>query len=139
MPLVNAADFHERIEQELARAQRYCIYLSLLVLDFSELEDKNHGKESPISLPTNLSLHLTSLLRRSDLVAMPRGDQLVLLLVETPASGLAVVSDRVRSFVSDFLEQRPVELPIHSAVYPDTTGDFNRLLSSLQIRARAIN
>ncbi|MFH2055488.1 MAG: hypothetical protein ABIJ61_05975 [bacterium] len=141
MLLVNATEFSERVEQELARAQRYCLYLSLLVLDFAELPEAPSGTASAVgALPSNLSENLKAVLRCSDLVAISRGGRLAVLLVETPASGLAVVRERICDFVSDFLEDRTeAQMPIHSAVYPDATTDFKRLLASLRARAQVVN
>jgi GGDEF domain-containing protein len=140
--LDNVVDFQERARQELARAQRYCLYLSLLILDLPAPEGT--AAQAPEGQAQNLLRYIDSVVRVSDLVAAPIGNKLALLLVETPDSGLSVVADRVCTFIADFFESEvghktPAELSLSSAVYPDATTDFKRLLESLKTRRQIVN
>lgn len=141
MLLANAVDFTNRVQQELARAQRYCLYLSLLIVKLPE--DHSKSAEHPRRY-RNLLASLNSVLRSSDLVVSAKGDQLAVLLVETPSGGMSVVSERIKGFVRDYLAgesqgNRHERIDVSSAVYPDATTDFGALLQSLSQRHQSVN
>ncbi|HEX9916143.1 MAG TPA: diguanylate cyclase, partial [candidate division Zixibacteria bacterium] len=103
--------FGLRTWQELKRAERYCEFLSLMVIDISSLskfsQKKNKTEQSPKELEESLERIIRKNVRETDIVSRFEKNRLALLLSETPKEGASCVCRRleeeIRAYASDIL------------------------------------
>lgn len=129
--------FLERTRQELSRAERYCLFLSLLLVDVSEFVrvlEKRVGADDPAieSLAKHVEAGLRSSIRTSDVVAAYDKNRVGLLLMETSKAGLETIRKRVETFIRDYLRgsfRMPFEPPvvIRGASFPEEPEQFSEL------------
>ena len=118
--------FAERTRQELQRAQRYCLFLSVVVLDLSEFSravakrstDQKVDLESFIG---QLEGGIKSTLRSSDIVTRCDSQRIALLLVETSKTGLDAVTERLQPFIVDSMKSQ-FEVPFEPRVQLDAAS-----------------
>lgn len=87
-----------RLNDEIARAERYGAPLSLLLADVNDY--RALGPERGASALQRLSLLLLSSVRESDMVARMGNDKFALLLPETGVSGAQVRAERLGAEVA---------------------------------------
>ena len=99
--LGNARHFHQQLDQELKRAQRYGHPVTLLMLDSDSLKSINdrYGHETGDRHIRQLAQVVLSCLRESDIAFRYAGDEFMVLLPETPASGGLQLAERIRAEV----------------------------------------
>ena len=125
-------NFGLRAKQELKRAERYCEFLSLLVVDLSSLAKfaKGGAMKSYQRVETffeELERLVKGSVRETDLVSGVEDQKLLLLLSETPKEGAKSLSkrlgERVKYFVSSTLKTPPGwQVPMNILSYPDRKG-----------------
>ena len=96
--LYNHRYFYERLAQEFARAQRYGLPLSLLMLDIDDFKVFNdtHGHPAGDLVLAEVGRVLVTQLRRDvDVAARYGGEEFVVLLPNTTRDGAQVVGDRL--------------------------------------------
>ena len=98
--LRNYRAFHETLRTEMHRSQRYGRPLGLIMLDvdsFKELNDR-HGHQAGDAALAELGKVIRAATRREDFSARYGGDEIAILLPETPPAGcLSVVRRLVKS------------------------------------------
>jgi len=124
--------FGLRAKQELKRAERYCEFLSLLVVDLSSLTKfaKRGALKSYRRVETlleELERLVKKSVRETDLVSGVEDQKLLLLLSETPKEGARSLAKRlgeaVKYFVSYTLKTPPGwQVPVNILSYPDRKG-----------------
>ena len=136
--LHNRKQFDKRLKEEVMRASRYSINLSLVVFDIDNLEKYNNDCGHMLG---NLALSdIASVLKKGvrevDFVARIGGDEFGVLLPETTRLGALRFADRMRSEVASYPfplpdEQTSTKLTVCAGVanFPSTAGDDLRLLS----------
>jgi diguanylate cyclase (GGDEF)-like protein len=119
----NRRHFEARILEELERARRYGLVLSVLMVDidgFKQLNDE-FGHLLGDEVLKQVSALFVQQTRRSDVVCRYGGDELAVLLPETPGPNAAAVAEKLRSLVSAWEfpgVPRPVTLSTGVAEYP---------------------
>ena len=96
--LYNHRYFYERLAQEFARAQRYGLPLSLLMLDIDDFKlfNDTHGHPAGDLVLAEVGRLLTTQLRRDvDVAARYGGEEFAVILPNTPRNGAQVVGDRI--------------------------------------------
>ncbi|MEI6726804.1 MAG: GGDEF domain-containing protein, partial [Actinomycetes bacterium] len=96
--LYNHRHFYERLNQEFARAQRYGLPLSLLMIDIDDFKHFNDRYGHPVGdlVLAEAGRILSEQLRRGvDLAARYGGEEFVVLLPNTRRDGAQVVGDRL--------------------------------------------
>ncbi len=96
--LYNHRYFYERLTQEVARAQRYALPLSLLMIDIDDFKHFNDRFGHPTGdlVLEEVGRILTTHLRRGiDFAARYGGEEFVVLLPNTPPDGAHVVGSRL--------------------------------------------
>lgn len=96
--LYNHRYFYERLNQEFARAQRYGLPLSLLMLDIDDFKQFNDRYGHPVGdlVLAEVGKVLTEQLRHHvDLAARYGGEEFAILLPNTSRDGAQVVGDRL--------------------------------------------
>lgn len=118
-------NFLDKVDLELKRAERYSVFVSLVVFDLSFLED-HFGPEAS-GIVHDLSREARRNVREIDVVSVMDGCKLVLLLPETPRQGAEIASRRVSEVLRDRLSNNSNAIaekiiPLEMASYPDAAG-----------------
>jgi len=101
--LNNQRYFKDRIDSELARAKRYDLQLSMLVIDVDRFKSINDslGHLAGDAVLKEISRRIVDTVRLSDVVARYGGDEFVVLLTETDKTAAKTVAEHIRKSVSD--------------------------------------
>jgi hypothetical protein len=133
--------FLERTRQEMSRAERYCLYLSIVVVDVSDFarafQGRAEGRREVLgTICGQLAERLGHVVRTSDVVSGFEKNRVALLLMEASGPGLEKVVNRVQAFVSDFLQGqvdvafRPL-VRVYAASFPEEVTAFSHLVSRI--------
>ncbi|MBI2060333.1 MAG: GGDEF domain-containing protein [Nitrospirae bacterium] len=115
----------QRLEEELARAQRYDRSLALLLLDlngFKAINDR-YGHAAGDDVLAQVGAALREAIRRTDSVFRFGGDEFVVLLPETTDSGIEEFKERMSNAIRDSAQPNltldaPVSVTIGQGVVP---------------------
>ena len=110
--LYNHRHFYERLHQECARAQRYNLPLSLLMLDIDDFKKFNDEYGHPLGdqvLRDVADMLQKDVRRNVDIPARYGGEEFVVILPHTAAAGAEVVGERLLRHLSDL--EAPASLP----------------------------
>ncbi len=129
---------NQRIAEELARAQRYNLNLSLLFVDVDFFKDVNDniGHQGGNDVLVHIAGILNNTapqpsrpklkLRKTDIVARFGGEEFVVLVPETSKSDACILAERIRSTVESYnfphLEANPesrITVSVGVAAFPD--------------------
>jgi diguanylate cyclase (GGDEF)-like protein len=122
--LYNHRHFYERLAQEVARAQRYGLALSLLIIDIDDFKSYNDafGHRAGDSLLHDVALMLKTETRHNvDLVARYGGEEFAIILPSTGAEGAAVVGERLRDTLA--VGARPADDRVPLSLDPSLAAD----------------
>jgi diguanylate cyclase (GGDEF)-like protein len=110
--LYNHRHFHEALTQELARAKRYGLSVSLIFFDIDNFKKINDtfGHMAGDLVLMNLARAVSSALRPSDIVARSGGDEFAIILPETSAAGAKVFAARLRRCIEGIATQADEQL-----------------------------
>ena len=117
--------FARVLDLELKRAERYRIFISMIVFDLSLVKEvTNGGTESVIDGTVEL---IRKNIREIDNVIAMSGCRVGLLFPETPRQGAEIVSKRltelIRTYISGLVKSDLGELiPLEMVSYPDAAG-----------------
>ena len=127
-----SSGFVSKINYELKRAERYRIFLSLVIFNIGpildmvvEEEKKGHGNRSEFL--DSLSEVVRRSVREVDAVSNHGRSRIGLLFPETPRQGAEAAVRRISSQISAFCKdyfRAPVEylLPVEISSFPDAAG-----------------
>jgi diguanylate cyclase (GGDEF)-like protein len=103
--LWNHAEFHQRLREEVARAQRHGRPVSLLFADIDRFKSFNdtYGHRLGDDLLRQVAARLQAAVRHTDFAARYGGDEFAVILPETTIHGAAVACDNLRRAI----EQEP--------------------------------
>ncbi len=96
--LLNHRSFYQRLEEEISRAKRHGLPLSLVILDTDCLKRLNdrYGHLTGDELLRAFAALIASTVRRSDVVARYGGDEFAILLPHTTAEAARALCERLR-------------------------------------------
>jgi diguanylate cyclase (GGDEF)-like protein len=96
--LWNHAELHQRLREEIARAQRHGRPMSLLFADLDNFKAFNdtHGHRMGDELLREVAARLRATVRRTDFAARYGGDEFAVILPETSINGASVACDNLR-------------------------------------------
>lgn len=129
--------------KELKRAERYCEFLSLVIVDLSNLFESRIRAMAKVS-PRQKSAQLADLrdfisgsVRETDLVSGFEDRRLALLLVETTQEGAKALSKRLEEGVKYFLRERlnlsgQLNIPFKIISYPDKVKGREEIYETIQ-------
>jgi diguanylate cyclase (GGDEF)-like protein len=126
--LHNRGAFDQKLEEEVSRAMRHDLPLSLVLLDIDHFKAWNDefGHPAGDEVLRRVAGVLATTARVSDVVARVGGEEFAILLTHTDRAGAAVVAERFRAAVADETwEPRPVTISVGFASFSplDRTGD----------------
>ncbi len=125
--LFNSRYLNLYLGREIKRCKRHGIPLSVIFLDLDGFKGINdqYGHLAGSGTLTEVGGILAQGVRESDILARYGGDEFVVVLPETPASGALVIAERLRRAIEEhrFLEPQGVAARISAsfgiATYPD--------------------
>jgi len=125
-------DFSSRISYELKRAERYRIFLSLLIFNLGPVVDRGGSagvaedgtREKFLS---DIRTFLSSTIREIDAVSNSNGIKVGLLLPETSRQGAEATAQRLGREINGFCKEYFPEtsepfIPVEISSYPDAAG-----------------
>lgn len=136
--LHNRRQFDSRLRQEVERARRYTLQVSLIIFDIDSLESYN---EACGHMMGNLALSdIASILERGtrevDFVARVGGDEFATVLPETNRLGAIRLADRLRAEIAAYPFPVPedkasanITVSAGVAAFPSSAGDEQELLA----------
>jgi diguanylate cyclase (GGDEF)-like protein len=118
--LPNRRAFMRRLEDEVARVQRYGYPLSLALIDMDHFKAVNdiHGHAAGDEVLRNFSTNILSIFRHHDMVARYGGEEFAVLLPNTDKAGALRALEKVRKRTAESpyqLEGRTMPMPTFSA------------------------
>ena len=117
--LPSRGHFMVNLRQEVARARRYDRPLSLVVVDIDEFTEFNakYGQTAGDHALQDAAKILRRVVRDSDFLARSGGDEFVVILPETDASGGRVFAERLRACLESLkLDVHGKRIPINACV-----------------------
>ena len=136
--LKNHRTFQERLREEVGRAARYGLPLSLLLLDVDHFKSYNDtfGHPAGDAVLQQVATILQSNARTGDLTARYGGEEFAILLPETQAEEARVVAERVREAIEMAgWQKRPLTISAGvatlSSVMPDPASFLQQADSAL--------
>lgn len=125
----------ERLQQEIARAQRQGTKLALVIVDIDNFKQINDGYGHKLGdhVIVAVGQSLVKTLRTTDTVCRWGGDEMVLLLTDlTDRASIGVICQKLRRAVKQDVAHAdisaPVSLSLGSALYPDDAQDSTLLM-----------
>ncbi|MDE2309553.1 MAG: GGDEF domain-containing protein, partial [Betaproteobacteria bacterium] len=119
-----------KLEEEVARAKRYSLDLSILMLDidhFKRINDTYGHHAGDVTLSTFGSLIKTAL-REMDVVARYGGEEFLVICVNTAIDGATVVAERLRHLVES-----------HQVEIPDDSGGSQTIQINISVGAAGLS
>jgi diguanylate cyclase (GGDEF)-like protein len=125
--LFNSRYLNLYLGREISRCKRHGIPLSVIFLDLDGFKGINdqYGHLAGSGTLTEVGTILAAGVRESDILARYGGDEFVVVLPETPASGALVIAERLRRAIEEhrFLEPQGIRARVSAsfgiATYPD--------------------
>lgn len=114
-----------RLDIELKRAERYRIFISLLIFDLSDIDQLSDIPTDQFSSKIEKLLH--SKIRIFDCATILDSDKIICLLPETNRQGAETVSKRLAQAVKECISELYPNvgefiIPTEMASYPDAAG-----------------
>jgi len=135
--LLNHRGLHERLDQEVHRAQRSGGQVSLVMMDLDNFKIFNDTYGHPVGddVLREVARHLSAALRLSDIVGRYGGDEFAAILPDTDGQGSVELAHRLRASVYDNPFESPdgLPIPLHVscgvATYPADARSLQELVS----------
>ncbi|PIQ26344.1 hypothetical protein COW36_14850 [bacterium (Candidatus Blackallbacteria) CG17_big_fil_post_rev_8_21_14_2_50_48_46] len=140
MGVFNHRYLKNKMEEELSRAKRYKKPLSLIISDVDYFKKFNdtHGHLLGDRVLKEIAVILQDSVRETDIVARYGGEELAILLPETPLKAACEVAERIRRNVAQFAftgkDNQTVSLSLSMGV-TCTDEDMDLQVSELIVRA----
>lgn len=126
--LPNRQGFEQRLEQEIARSDRYGQPLSIALIDvdhFKRIND-HYGHLAGDRVLRILAKEMHSQLRKTDFLARFGGEEFVILLPESDQDNALAAIEKMRQHISQcpfHFQDNPVQITISAGVAIYTTGE----------------
>lgn len=130
--LYNRRYFNDRLQDEIARADRDRYILALLLCDIDHFKEINNswGNQTGDEVLKAVAQSIKESTRGMDLVARWGGDEIVVVLANTTREGVSIATDRIRKGVRRAGEKALIDLDmsIGIALYPEHAINAEDLL-----------
>lgn len=134
--LYNSFYFNERLSEELKRARRYNLKLSLILVEvdkFNKLLD-SHGREICDGIHKEIAEILRTYCRETDVIARLENEVLGIILIQSDRSNAILIAERirmaveVRTFGQEFSQKLNLTASIGLGAYPMDAGNKEELM-----------
>ncbi len=141
--LYNYRYFKDHLSQELHRAKRHKLGVSVVMMDIDHFKHYNdtNGHPAGDAVLKQISKLLKDNIRNIDLAARYGGEEFVLVLPESNKAAAKIVAEKIRRLVEEhkfeFEENQPnrkITISAGVATYPDDGQDFDSLVNSADQR-----
>ena len=132
------AHLHARVQEELLVAAQAHGSLALLCIDLNDFKLVNDslGHDAGDELLRRVARRLSTIVRGSDVVARPGGDEFMLMLTRLPLTNARIVAERIAGAVHDLFEEPftiddavfKIGASVGISLYPDDARDADALL-----------
>ncbi len=103
-PLLSYSEFRRLLGQEIKRSERYCEYLSLLIIDFSSLVKRSClSTKEKIEVTLNVGERVKRSIRETDFVSPLGPGRLALMLAGTPREGAEFLASKLKDGILPIL------------------------------------
>jgi len=101
MGIHNRRYFDRRLDEEVSRASRYGLPLSILLLDIDHFKKVNDvfGHQVGDAVLSNLGQLIMEIVRKPDIVARYGGEEIVVITANTSSSNAMILAERLRKKV----------------------------------------
>lgn len=129
--LANRRHFLEHLTSEISRSRRYSSTFVLGIFDVDDFKQINDtlGHAAGDRVLKEVSRIFQGMVRDSDMVARWGGEEIVLLMPETPKRGAVVLADRIRERIKRKLAARKVTVSGGIASYPSDGKEESELFT----------
>ena len=115
--LFNRRHFDGRLEEEVARSHRHGAPLSMILTDIDHFKKVNdrHGHQAGDAALRELAVRIRKMFRREDIVARVGGDEMAILMPDTPMSESFSKAESLRARVAGepiLLEEASAPVPL---------------------------
>lgn len=120
--------FVDQVDMELKRAERYSVFVSIVIMDLSFLETYLEKHESE---PTKAVIDkVRESIRIMDYVSTLEGHKIGLLFPETARQGAEIAGRRISEIIRDYFSKKDKVtldrvIPFQMASYPDAAGTIS--------------
>ncbi|MDY6967554.1 MAG: GGDEF domain-containing protein [Spirochaetota bacterium] len=133
--LYNRRYFDEILQNEIERARRYQHGLCLIMIDIDHFKKFNdtYGHQKGDEVLAAVALIITENTRKNDIIARYGGEEIVIILPETPVQNASIVAEKIRQSVqNDSLKRVNVEVTVSLGVsfYSDRIDTSEKLLKA---------
>ena len=141
--LYNHRYFKEHLDQELSRAQRHNLSVSLVMSDIDHFKRYNdqHGHPAGDDLLHTVGGLLRDNIRKNDLAARYGGEEFSLVLVETNKLAAGIVAEKIKRLVAEHefgnangRGGHHITVSMGVATFPDDAADAESLIRSADAR-----
>ncbi len=120
--LFNHRFFHQRLDEEISRCSRFGAVFSLLFIDIDQFKTYNdvYGHLAGDDILKKVSNQIKTTVRDTDICFRYGGDELAIILPETPAEGGRKVAEKIRKGIGSRTEWlgNPITLSVGIAFWP---------------------
>ncbi len=136
--LYNYRYFKEQLMQELNRARRHNLSVSLIMMDIDHFKYYNDTNGHPAGdlVIKNIAGLLKENIRNIDVAARYGGEEFALVLTETNKESAGIVAEKIRKLIKDYSFDREESQPIGKitistgvATFPADAQDFKSLVN----------
>lgn len=137
--LVNRRYFQRRLREEINRANRHQLPLSLMMIDVDDFKYYNdrHGHLAGDEVLKIIGQILLGTVRNIDVVARFGGEEFAVISPQTPKEEASILAERIRAEVHDFYfmhgdfqPQGRLTISVGLATYPEDAKDLENLINS---------
>lgn len=106
----NRRFMEKRLAEEIAKASRYCLQLSILLFDLDHFKRVNdeHGHQAGDRMLVEISALVKKILRDSDILSRYGGEEFLVIAPNTSPAEVALLAERLRIGIEtyEFLKER---------------------------------
>ena len=141
--LYNYRYFKEQLQQELNRAIRHNLNVSLVMIDIDHFKHYNDTNGHPAGdlILKNIGRLLKENIRNIDVAVRYGGEEFSLILIETDKTSAKVVAEKIRRLIEgqkfDYEEKQPlgkITISTGVATFPEDGKEFNDLVNAADQR-----
>ncbi len=127
--LYNRHIYDKKVEEEIIRADRYSIPLSMILMDIDDFKNVNdtYGHQIGDEVLKNISSLISSIVRKSDLLVRYGGEEFLLLMPETNLKGAVFTAIKIMDTVNSYEHSIAGKVTISMGIAERESGESQRI------------